>query len=357
MADKLKLCAVILGLAVALLVGPAGPKEAASAEGGTTYSFSGYIKTDMIYNPGYDGGDTDGVSESFGATGIPLGSDDADASVGFTARQSRIRFDSKTDTALGPLSTRIETDFYGTSSVLRLRHAYGQLGAVLVGQAWSILGDDDTYASTVDFDGPLGVVSRRAPQIRYTQALGKSLTGQLAIEEANDSTQVPNFLAALRYRPSWGAINLSGVLREYRKDEDNLLVYGVHVGANVNVLTGKTKLLATFNVGSGVAGYMLSNASAASPNGGELKGHDVMGGFVGITHSWTDTLRSGLYYGWDDHDDKDGNGEQSSTIHANVFLNPVPQITVGLEYIYGQREVNDVDGDASRVQLGFQYSF
>ena len=58
MADKLKLCAVILGLAVALLVGPAGPKEAASAEGGTTYSFSGYIKTDMIYNPGYDGGDS-----------------------------------------------------------------------------------------------------------------------------------------------------------------------------------------------------------------------------------------------------------------------------------------------------------
>jgi hypothetical protein len=354
MADKLKLCAVILGLAVALLVGPAGPKEAASAEGGTTYSFSGYIKTDIIFNPGFDGGD------NFYATRIPLGSDDdADQSVGFTVRQSRIRFDSKTDTALGALSTRIETDFLGAEGTpeLRLRHAYGQLGAVLVGQAWSILGDDDTYATTVESDGPLGVVSRRAPQIRYTQALGKSLTGQLAIEDGSNSTQVPNFLAALRYRPSWGAINLSGVLREYRTDEDNLLVYGVHVGANVNVLTGKTKLLATFNVGSGVAGYLWSNASAASLNGGELKGHDVMGGFVGITHSWTDTLRSGLYYGWDDHDDKAGNGEQSSTIHANVFLNPVPQITVGLEYIYGQREVNDEDGDASRVQLSFQYNF
>ena len=354
MADKLKLCTVILGLAVALLVGPAGPKEAASAEGGTTYSFSGYIKTDMLFNPGYDGGD------SFFAQGITLGSDDADASVGFGVRQSRIRFDSKTDTALGALSTRIETDFWGgddTKPELRLRHAYGQLGAVLVGQAWSILGDDDTYASTVDFDGPIGVVSRRAPQIRYTQALGKSLTGQLAIEEANNSTQVPNFLAALRYRPSWGAINLSGVLREYRTDEDNLMVYGFHAGANVNVLGGKTKLLATFNVGSGVAGYMLSNAGAATLIGSELEGQDVMGGFVGITHSWTDTLRSGLYYGWDDHDDKDGNGEQSSTIHANVFFNPVPQITVGLEYIYGQRDINDEDGDASRVQLGFQYSF
>ena len=101
------MCAVTLGLAVALLVGPAGPKEAASAEGGTTYSFSGYIKTDMIFNPGYDGGD------SFYATAITLGSDDADQSVGFSVRQSRIRFDSKTDTALGALSTRIETDFLG----------------------------------------------------------------------------------------------------------------------------------------------------------------------------------------------------------------------------------------------------
>ena len=127
----------------------------------------------------------------------------------------------------------------------------------------------------------------------------------------------------------------------------------------MNVLTGSTKLLATFNVGGGVAGYMWGSPGngATSVGGDELDSQDNMGGFVGITQSLTDTLRAGVYYGCIDAENAAGESNNLSTIHANVFFNPVPQVTVGLEYIFGQRDVNDVDGDASQVQLGVQYSF
>lgn len=372
---KFKSFAVMLGLAGALLAGPVVAAETddlkaridalqkrldaieaekkASADSGTTYSFSGYVKTDVIYDPGVKGHDN-----YFAAYSLPVNGADADASVGFSARQSRIRFSSQTKTAMGPLSTVIETDFYGGSNVLRLRHAYGQLGGVTVGQTWSILGDEDTYASTVDFDGPVGVATARKPQLRYTQSLNKSLTGQIAIEDPDGGAQMPNLLAALRFRPSWGAINLSGVIREDLVGGDDRLVYGVHAGAHVDVLTGTTRLLATFNNGAAVADYLVgAYGDAATLVDGKLKAQDIMGGFAGITQSWTDNLSSGFYYGWIERDDNAGTKESLRTFHTNVFFNPVPRVTVGLEYIYGEREINDEDGDASRWHLGVQYSF
>lgn len=80
------------------------------------------------------------------------------------ARQSRIRFDTRTPTDWGSLRTRIEGDFFGNtgnerfsnSSAFRIRHAYGQLGPVLGGQTWSTFMDQDTFFDTVDFFGPAG---------------------------------------------------------------------------------------------------------------------------------------------------------------------------------------------------------
>ena len=137
------------------------------------------------------------------------------------------------------------------------------MGGVLAGQTWSILGDENTYADTVDFDGPVGVVAPRRPQLRYTQAMGKNLTAQVALEDPGAPTilgggtsqdRLPNLLAALRLKTSWGAINVSGllgqVLYEEGAVEENLTISALHLGANVGL--GKdTRLWGTFNVGQG----------------------------------------------------------------------------------------------------------
>lgn len=354
----------------------------------TSVSFSGYVKFDAIHDFNKDLGDSFvGYDYSGTASAIPLEGVDDRPKTSLHARQSRIRFDSLTKTDAGDLKTRIEGDFYYNSGApFRLRHAYGSLGPVLAGRNWSIFMDEDTYADTVDFEGPVGVASTRRSQLRYTWSMGKSVTGQVAIEDPggptilssavsdpNSQDRLPNFLAALRFRPSWGAVNVSGMLGEvrYNKDniEDNLSIYGLHVGGHVKLLDS-TKLLATFNVGKGgLAGYVVGVGPAATLDDmGELTAVDSMGGFFGLTHKWSANVGSGLYYGWveSDYDESakttipkvDKLSAELRTLHANFWWSPAPKLRVGLELIKGWRETNGgEEGEATRAQLGIQYSF
>lgn len=342
----------------------------------TSISFSGYVKADLVYDTGNDGGET------FAASGIALGgAEDADkGKFGFTARQSRIRFDSRTATEMGTVSTRLETDFYGGGNALRLRHAYGSLGPVMAGQNWTIFGDEDTYASTLDFDGPVGVASARRPQIRYSMAPADGVAIQAAIEEnAGGSvlgvdggalnTKLPTFLAALRYRPGWGAVNLTTALRQVEYQDKSATAYAGHIGAHVNA-TPATQVLATFNYSHGAPDFILGAGTAAALVNGDLKLQKAWGGMVGIKHSWSDTLRSNLYVGYVKPETDDGidaaiaAGQNASlrTVHVNLLWNPAPKTTVGVEFIHGQRKTNpnpdgETKGQDSRVQVSFQYSF
>ena len=352
----------------------------------TSVSFSGYVKLDAIYDFDQDLGDTFfGYDSGGGASGILLDGDDSgQRKFSMHARQTRLRFDSLTPTKMGALKTRIETDFaYNSGTPLRLRHAYASLGGVLAGQTWSILGDENTYADTIDFEGPVGVASIRRPQVRYTSAMGKNLTAQVALEDpdapailtagGNTSSQdrIPNLVGALRLKTSWGAINVSGlvgqVLYEDGALEENLTISALHLGANVGL--GKdTRLWGTFNVGQGgLAGYMVGATAAATLGaGGELEAVDSMGGFVGLTHNWSSSVSSGLYYGWVETDFEDtakasfasSHSQSQRTLHVNFWWSPAPKMRAGVEFIQGWRETNDdKKGDASRLQLGLVYSF
>ena len=289
----------------------------------TSVSFSGYVKLDAIYDLDQDLGDSFfGYDDGGNPSGIALDGGEAQQKTSLHARQTRLRFDSLTPTKMGGLKTRIETDFYYGSNRLRMRLAYASLGGVLAGQTWTILGDENTYADTVDLEGPVGVVAWRKPQLRYTSAMGKNLTAQFALDDpdapkilmagGNTSSQdrIPNLLAALRLKTSWGAINVSGlvgqVLYENGAMEENLTISALHVGANVGL--GKdTRLWGTFNVGQGgLAGYMVGATAAATlVAGGGLEAVDSMGGFVGLTHNWSSSVSSGLYYGWVETDFED----------------------------------------------------
>lgn len=346
----------------------------------TSISFSGYVKADLVYDTGNDGGETF-VASRIALEDVP----DADkGKFGFTARQSRIRFDSRTATEMGTVSTRLETDFYGGDNALRLRHAYGSLGPVLAGQTWSIFGDEDSYADTLDFDGPVGAFSgARVPQIRYSAAPADDVAIQVAIEENGGgkvlddgtkdlNTKLPAFLAALRYRPGWGAVNLTSALRQVEYGGKSATAYAGHIGAHVKA-TDATQILATFNYSSGAPDYILYAGNAAALVDGELKLQKSWGAIAGIKHSWSDTLRSGLYVGYMRHNTVKGvpasvaiaGNENKSlrTVHANLLWNPAPKSQVGVEFMHGQRKAHPAAGGAerkgqdSRVQVSFQYGF
>ena len=346
----------------------------------TSISFSGYVKADLVYDTGNDGGGTFYV-EDIELNDVAEEKKDEKGQFSFNARQSRIRFDSRTATEMGAMRTRIEADFYsaaGSANPLRLRHAYGSLGPVLAGQNWTIFGDEDTYADTLDFDGPVGVASARVPQIRYSAAPADGVAIQAAIEENGGGsvlgggalvTKLPAFLAALRYRPGWGAVNLTSALQQVEYQGKNATAYAGHIGAHVKA-TDATQILATFNYSSGAPGRILYAGNAAAMVGGDLKLQKALGGMVGIKHSWSDTLRSNLYVGYVKIDTPKGaaNADEENkslrTVHANLLWNPAPKSTVGVEFIHGQRKANPAaaggaerKGQDSRVQVSFQYGF
>lgn len=91
------------------------------------------------------------------------------------------------------------------------------------------------------------------------------------------------------------------------------------------------------------------------------------GGFVAYRHFWMEGLRSNIVYSYGEADnDMDiftstaagVINKNIQTGHFNLIWSPVPKIDLGLEYIYGYREVeNGQDGTLNHIQFGAQYNF
>ncbi len=386
----------------------------------TSISFSGFVKSDFIYDLGPDMGD------SFAFSSIPVdnsAANNADGNVRLHARQSRFRLESQTPTDWGELETRIEGDFFGNggnerfsnSNSLRIRHAYARLGPFLVGQTDSTFEDQDTGAITIDNNGPANAAGPRQGQIRYTQPLVEGLHMDLAVEnpEMRNRTlnaaataaasntgivdHMPDLVAALRYRDSWGAVNVTSVGRQFNfdngVDQDSAWGYGVHIGAHLNLFEGDQIGGAT-NFGKGIGRYStgalegvaLSCAtgsssapatSGASPLnrpgcGADLDPQFAWGFWATYSRRWTDTLSSNLTYG---HQKNEYNVNQlgavvvagttnsADTLHANLIWSPISSVNFGLEFMHGWRDTTsnvagaEGSGTAARFQLGMQYIF
>ena len=362
--NRLSAALVGVGAAVVLGIAPAGAAEiddlkakveALEKKLSTSVSISGFVKGDFYID------NRDDLGQSFGnAAGIRLdgeaGDDENDGAVGAHANQSRLRLSTNTDTSYGALNTVIEGHFWG--GTFGLRHAYGELGPVLAGQAWSIRGDNHTFADTVEFFGPAGVVAVRTPQLRLTLPLDEGFTGQMAIEPAISGNELPTFLAALRYSSGWGAVNVTGAVGRYDDGGQNVTTHAFHVGAHLNV-TDATRVMATLNMTSGDAQIYAGSAAVATDASGDLKAQDSIGGFAGVSHGWSDSMRSAVYFGWVQNDNPAMTVNKAvRTLHANVIWSPVPGSNIGLEVIHGWREINaGTKGEATRVQIGVKYGF
>ncbi len=385
----------------------------------TSISFSGYVKADAMFT--FNRQHT-AVGNSFNVSSIPADGAVAENQGGdfrLHAMQSRIRFDSRTPTDWGSLRTRLEGDFEGAggnqrfsnSNTLRMRHAWGQLGPVLAGQTWSTFMDQDTFFDTVDFTGTAGQEFARQAQIRYTASLHKEVSVDLAIENSEDinlrnvanaaatnanfQNKLPDFVAALRWRPSWGAVNVSGVLRHFTYDdgagaEDSAIGGGGHLGVTLKTW-GKDYIGVVGNLGKGLGRYLTSaaaldyivtcenNRSGTSGNfgmvagcGADIETPTTYGAWASYTHFWTDTLRSSAIFGMGGTkvdvsklgNAARGRAEATRTVHANLMWSPVSRVTIGAEFMYGwvyfannNGANTDSDGNAGRLQLGLQYNF
>ncbi len=375
----------------------------------TSMSIGGYAKLDFIYD----------INESalFGGQSTGFRAQPSPGAVGslgrvqnrfrLHARQSRLFFKTWTPTDWGELATHIEGDFFGTggtetisnSNSFRLRHAYGRLGPVLAGQTWTNFMDLRAFPEVIDFAGP-NIPFIRQGQIRYSASFGGGTTLDVSLENPQatvtaDTTvaaqgasllqgdKLPDFTGRLTHAWSSGHIALTGVARYLSLENAgntavgavNESAFGWGIGLSGTWVAGPTDRFGFYgNYGQGMGRYHLASFTSDSVLTGttaanaELEAAEAWGIVSYWQHKWTDTIRTNLVGAFSEVNVEDeipgkaripaGTFDREWSVHANLIWSPVPQVNIGLEYQYRNSSFhNSTDGELSRFQMGFQYSF
>jgi len=130
---------------------------------------------------------------------LEIPTDDSDRITNFYAGldQTRLGFEvTRRTRQVGDIFLRIEADFAGSSGGFRIRHAYGQLRNLLVGQTWSLFSNVQYLPATVDVNGPSGSISIRTPQIRYFRTLTERISWYAGIEYSTPTIATPDSINA-----------------------------------------------------------------------------------------------------------------------------------------------------------------
>jgi len=358
--------------------------------GGTTYSIGGYVQLDAAQ----DLRGNQGRAVDF--TALPLrGSAAAERknTTTFSARTSRLNFQTATPVDDATVKTRVEFDFFTSegsetftnSARPRLRHAYGQVGNWLAGQTWSTFMDLDSFAEVLEFTGPSGQNTIRQPLIRYTLPTDANSSLALAVEnpqsDARDAggtvsamDRGPDVAANWTTRGDWGHLALRGLVRPLRADdgtgENQASTMGWVAGVAGSLKLGQSDtVLYQLAYGKGAGRYIQDGnpAAAYTPSPAELRAQKTAGGFLGLQHGWGGTVRSAFVVGATQNKNLEGFAsaadfaslnERTRSAHTNVIWSPYKQVDAGIEYIWGQREQEDGQkGDLKRLQASVKFSF
>lgn len=226
--------------------------------GDTRIKFGGYAKADFIY-------DTNGYGADFlNFSSVPLdgsAADDRDGDFHAHARQTRLNVSSVTPTSIGDVKAFAEIDFYGTrgselvtnNHAPELRQAYGQVGGLLAGQAWTNFVDLAAWPDSLDFRGIAGTTVMRQTQLRYSGDFGDGLSYAVSLENPNSDfrnggantvvgdERYPDLVGALTKKGDWGHVSLRGVAREISVQDQTLdrdeseFAYGLSLTSKINV--------------------------------------------------------------------------------------------------------------------------
>ncbi len=325
-----------------------------------------------------------------------------------SANQTRINMEYREQTKLGEIRAYVEGDFRGGSEdgedTFRLRHAFGQFGSFLAGKTWSTLMDVNARPEEVDVEGMNGEVLLRHSQIRWSPEFGKDLQLKLAIEDPrtdviNGQSQRGNFdlIASLSRMPlgplgRWN-YRVGFVLRDLKAnafDEetgevltgktDTTTGWGITTGGRQPVTwwgDGSDSVVWQLTYGKGIGHYIndlqsIGGGDAVFDPEGELKALPVLAGYVTYQHlwpkkwwffkKWPGILRSNFLLGWVDINtfdfQDDSNYSKTFRASANLFYNPTEHVTMGMEFLWGQRiNADKSKGSAAQLQFSARYTF
>ena len=324
----------------------------------------------------------------------------------FSVRQTRFGVKSGTQTGMGELFTQFEWELFGVGAdagqtTIRLRHAYGELGCIGVGQYWSPFMDIDVFPNSVEYWGPNGMAFFRNIQIRYMPIKGDTrltfalerpgasadagvYSGRIELSGVEPRFPVPDFSAEYRSAHDWGYVELAGILR-YMKWEDFLddqvdlngdaVGWGLNLSSNIKITKNDVLRLSVL-YGEGVQNYM--NDAPVDVAIDTVKKNGVAIPLLGVVafleHNWSEKFATTVGYSMLDIDNTNGQTYDAFSMGqyalGNIVYYPVDNVMMVCELQWGMRdnfnylEADDdypenymKTSDILKVQFSFKYNF
>lgn len=310
---------------------------------------------------------------------VPLaGNNESSDRLKATLAATRLGLDFKTSTSDQDISAKIEVDFLGTNDALRIRHAYMNYGNWLVGQTWSNFAVPDYMPETIDALAYVGGAVKRTPQVRYNHKLSQITNLVLAAEDSKDESsnlRLPALTARLNHQFNERLLlSARAMATEKKTDADTETAWGIGLGTKFDV-TDKTMIKADYYHVKGDSSFVSwSNSGFLTNANKEIIATNAFDSItIGITQQFNPQFRGTLGYGYmkaDQNDayinalpDKTKANKDLWQAWANVFYSPIKPISLGLEYVYGEREAfgpapnGSQTGTDNRVNAVAMYNF
>ena len=303
-----------------------------------------------------------------------------------SAKQSRFGLNAERSLNNQPLKARIEVDFHDNSNqaggLVRLRHAYFSYAGFTFGQAWSTFYDIQARPQIVDFEGANSATLNRVPLLRYDRAIDEH-TWSLALENPIEQITVsgpvkihkqivPDLVTAFKFR--WNNqqsfIKVAALARQLRYEmpldhQSDIMqtasLWGGGLMASSSIKIAEADRLKFQMIGGkGIARYIrgvrnLGYDAICKQDCHALESIGVYGGFMAYEHEWKENWSSTFLMGGINilEVDRFEADDLDYCLYgsANLFYQPAPAFSIGLEYLYGEKvNLEGFNAGASRIQ-------
>ncbi len=326
----------------------------------------------------------------------------------YSTRYSRFIMETWTPTSFREWNVHslIEGDFFNGpahaagagGNPFRLRFAFVDFGYFRIGQQNTVFMDSNAWPSTADFAGPRGLVNLRRPSIRVTLPVRERMHWAIGIEQPfSDITthglglgvqDAPDLASHLRYDNDLGHVQFSGLARSIGW-RDGSGETTRHAGWGVSGSTAfhpwaammgtsplynrepsglqRSRILLQYTYGHGIARYLQDSAGQGldgqvDPLTGEFDDLRAAGWTASYEHWFNAHWLSNWTYSEVAVDSFTGQDADTYNhgryLAASLWWLPVNNVSVAVEYLYGERENLDSQrGEAHRIQTLAQYNF
>lgn len=356
-------------------------------------SFGGRLKIDAIYNDeSVSGAHLSKADLAFSPGSVPITDRDRDSRE-FNLRESRLWSTLKLPVFQQELAAYAEIDFFDTkkdnqgrsrlSNIPRLRHAYASFGSFTLGKTYTSFLNISSFPEINDANGPVGVLIVRQPIIRYRHDFSRG-NFQISLEEPEttltdssgkrvlpDDESMPDLAAKITYESDSGNVSLAAILRNIETDKVNSTSQDdEHLGGAVS-LSGRWQVFDRDNIrfslswGNVLGRYLSYNifSDGAIDDQGNIELTEVSGGHLAYQHWWTSTVRSSVVAGMAIADlatdiVPPNSNEKLASANLNLIWSPLPDLTLGVEWLYGYRRlIDERSGRLNRLQFSGIYRF